>query len=74
MHTEASAEYNKDVSTIVSKLYSLRCIECSRKSMKKKYTKASPLLKKITQELLTVLRIIVQILWIYIYPLIANFL
>ena len=38
MHTEASAEYNKDVSTIVSKLYSLRCIECSRKSMKQKYS------------------------------------
>ena len=52
MHTEASAKYNKDVSTIVSKLYSLRCIECSKKSMKKKYTKASPLLKKITQELM----------------------
>ena len=52
MNTEASASYNKDVSSIVSKLYSLRCIECSSNAMKTKYNKASPFLKSVTQELI----------------------
>ena len=52
MDTESSANYNKDVSSIVSKLYTLRCIECAKQSMKTKYTKASPLLNHITMELI----------------------
>ena len=52
MNTEASANYNKDVSSIVSKLYSLRCIECSSISMKNKYNKAFLFIKNITQELI----------------------
>lgn len=52
METEASAEYNSGISSIVTDLYRLRTIECSpQTSLDVKYSKASPLLKRVTEKL-----------------------
>ena len=53
MLTEHTDEYNKGVKPIIETLYQLRCIECSRNEMSKKYKKAQPLLDSVLEKLMT---------------------
>lgn len=52
METEATSEYNIGISSIVSDLYKLRQIEHSTSDISKKYSKASVIIKQVTQKLL----------------------
>ena len=52
METEASAEYNSGIASIVNDLYLLRTIECSPQTpLVTKYSKASPILTRVTEKL-----------------------
>ena len=52
METEENSDFNKGIAPIVKILYNLRTIEHSQESMSSKYTKARPLLDKVTDKLM----------------------
>lgn len=52
MLTEHTDEYNEGVKPIIEKLYKLRCIECSKNEMAKKYKKAKPQIDSILESLI----------------------
>ena len=52
MLTEHTDEYNEGVKPIIETLYQLRCIECGRNEMSKKYKKAKPLLDSVLEKLM----------------------
>lgn len=54
MQTEANDEYNNGIGIIVSELYNLRKIEHSNIPISKKYSKAKPIIKRVTKKLIDV--------------------